>query len=145
MRYCYVFDNRNLNKIKISIINMPGFFVQGSGLDRTSTFATAIITPLKRGRQNGKAFFTSIYWLTRIDKPAKLLWFSPQLISSRVPEPLPSNNQLSSLIEQNTSAIATGYSLSLLVEQNTSAIATGYTLNSLVEQNTSPIATGYPY
>ena len=40
----------------------------------------------------GKAFFTSIYWLTRIDKPAKLLRFSPQLISSRVSEPLPSNN-----------------------------------------------------
>ena len=39
----------------------------------------------------GKAFFTSIYWLTRIDKPAKLHWFSSQLISSRVPEPLPSN------------------------------------------------------
>ena len=65
---------------------MHGFFVQGSGLDRTSTFATAIITPLKSGRQKGKAFFTSIYWLTRIDKPAKLLWFSPQLISSRVPK-----------------------------------------------------------
>ena len=95
---------------------MHGFFVQGLGLDRTSTFTTAIITPLKRGRQKGKAFFTSIYWLTRINKPAKLLWFSPQLISSRVPEP-------------NTSAIATGYPLSSLIEQNTSAIATGYPLS----------------
>ena len=46
MRYCTVFYNRNLNEIEISIINVPGFFVQGSGLDRTSTFATAIGGPV---------------------------------------------------------------------------------------------------